>query len=107
MVALSKAIFDRAAKNINRVLGDSFTYTRVSSGDETPNMMITINRNKKVNDEFGNLIGYRVEASILKADLTERPTPRDTFINADGSKWRVGEVTIENASKWYIDVQEV
>ncbi|AUR84394.1 hypothetical protein NVP1055O_18 [Vibrio phage 1.055.O._10N.286.55.E9] len=107
MASIAKAAFDRAAKNINRVLGDSFTYTRYSDDSETPDIMITINRNKKVNDNFGNLIGYRNEASILKADLTDRPDPRDTFVNADGQRWRVGEVTIENISKWYVDVQEV
>ena len=106
MVALSKAIFDRVAKDVNSILGDSFTYERYENGALTPDIKITVNRNKKVNDNFGNLIGYRNEGSILKSDLPDRPRPRDTFFN-DGVKWRVGEVTIENSSKWYVDIQEV
>lgn len=106
MVALSKAIFDRVAKDVNRILGDSFTYSRFADGAETIGIQITVNRNKKVNDQFGNLIGYRNEASILKSDIPDRPKPRDTFFN-DDVKWRVGEVTIENSSKWYVDIQEV
>lgn len=106
MVALSKAIFDRVARDVNNILGDSFTYSRFADGAESFDLKITVNRNKKVNDQFGNIIGYRNEASILKSDLPTRPQPRDTFFN-DGIKWRVGEVTIENVSKWYVDIQEV
>ncbi|AUS02259.1 hypothetical protein NVP2096O_24 [Vibrio phage 2.096.O._10N.286.48.B5] len=106
MASLAKAIFDRAAKDVNRILGDSFTYINYADSSEIERVMITVNRNKKVVDTFGNLIGYRVEASILKSEVPNRPQPRDTF--TDGSvTWRVGEVTIENLSKWYIDVQEI
>ncbi|AHK11745.1 hypothetical protein S144_31 [Shewanella sp. phage 1/44] len=107
MASIAKAAFDRAAKSINSILGDSFTYWRKVDEVTTPNIMVTINRNKKVNDAFGNLIGYRNEASILKSDLTDTPAPYDIITDAAGTKWRIGEVTIENVSKWYVDVQEV
>ena len=106
MGVLSKTIFDRVAKDVNKILGDSVTYSRFKDGFETPNINITVNRNKKVNDQFGNLIGYRNEASILKSDLPDRPQPRDTFTDGNVT-WRVGEVTIENVSKWYVDIAEV
>lgn len=107
MASIAKAAFDRAAKSINDILGDSFNYWRKATDAVTPNLMITINRNKKVNDAFGNLLGYRNEASILKSDLSESPDPYDTITSLDGTVWRIGEITIENQSKWYVDVQEI
>jgi len=107
MASIAQGVFERAAKNINRVLGDSFTYSRKADGVTTPDVMITINRNKKVNDAFGNLVAYRNEASIVKTDLTTSPAPYDTFSNADGQVWRVGDITQENTAKWYIDVVEL
>ena len=59
-----------------------------------------------MNDSYGMLAGYRVEASILKSDVTNTSVG-DNFTDDDGDEWRVNLMTKETASKWYVDISRM
>lgn len=90
---------------VNATLGNSYTYNR-EDGTIIENVNIIINRNNPVTDELNNLIGYETIASIEKSVITERPDSRDNFTDADGKIFRIGQVTQETTSKWYVNIRE-
>lgn len=92
----------RASKVINRTLGASCTYEH-RNGDITPDINVIIDKNKKVTDDFGSLIAYRVEASFLKEDIPE-PRNQDLIHDSEGLQWELTERTEETSAKWYYTV---
>ena len=89
---------------VNDLLGDVCVYTRKSDGSTTDDVMVIITRGKIVTDEFKNVIGYRDEANFTKSQIPFKPQQYDIITEANGNEWRVGEITKETSSKWYVDV---
>lgn len=107
MAPLSKSIFNLAARHVNRVLGDTFIYHRHADNTEVPNLKITINRNKKIFNDIGTLVGFSIEGSIIRTDLGDiEPRQRDYFYN-DNERWQVAGLTQLNVAKWYVEIESI
>lgn len=73
----------------------------------TTDVLVIINKNKKVTDEFKQIVGFRNEANFLKSDYPHKPDAGD-IINCDnGETWRITGITLDTNSKWYVEVTEV
>lgn len=90
----------------NEVMGVSCLYTNRRTNAVIESVMVVINKNKKVTDEFKNLVGYRNEANVLKSQVPGRPNIGDTVTDPDGVTWILGELTLDTETKWYIDVRK-
>lgn len=90
------------SKIVNSLLGSLCTYEH-QSGDITPDIYITVDRNKAVSDDFNNLVGYRVEATILRSDVI-RINNGEQFTDDKGVLWEVTEVIKETSNKWYVSI---
>lgn len=91
----------------NDVMGVPCSFLRPDDHTVTENVMVIIDKNKKVTDEFKMLVGFRNEANFLKSQHPHRPEPGDIITAEGGIEWRVGDVTTETSVKWYVDVREV
>lgn len=94
------------SKAVNSVLGHTCVY-RLSNGNTIPDANITINKNNPVRDEFKNLLGYEITASILKEDLPQKPSTLDYITDDEGREYKVGSLREETESKWYVSLVEV
>lgn len=92
----------RAANVVNNTLGSLCSYEH-DTGDVTPNVHITIDQNKPVKDDFNALIGYRVEASILKEEIPE-VNNRETFTDDEDRVWEITQILRETSAKWYVSI---
>lgn len=100
MTSLLKQYGKDASRAINTVLGESCTYKQNQTGDEFPDLMIKITEGKEIRDEFHSVIGFRIEASILKEDLDFEPQQYDLITTSDGRRYRVQQLVGENSNKW-------
>lgn len=91
----------------NQLLGVPCTYERAYDNEITENVLVIVERNKPVTDEFKNLIGYRVEANMLKSQVPTRPNDGDKITDDTGNEYRVSHVTKDTSTKWYVDVREI
>jgi hypothetical protein len=94
-----------ASEVVNAVLGACCVYKRFG-GDTVKNIHIVIDKNQAIKNEFGVLAGYRVEASILKAEIAKIKTG-DVFIDETPETWRVNQLMRETEGKWYVDVVKI
>lgn len=92
-------MLEEMAALTNETLGEQCTYTFRDGGSVSTH--ITIDRNNKVTNDFGVLVGYQVSASLLKRDVPEFETG-DTFVDPDGTTWRVEALERETTAKWYV-----
>ena len=90
---------------VNSILGDRCDY-RHKDGSFTYDIMITINHNKEVKGDFGILAGYNIEATILKSDI-EKISVDESFIDENGSEWRIVQIAKSTTSKWYVDLMDI
>jgi hypothetical protein len=90
----------------NEVIGVPCSFLRPDDHMVTDDVMVILNKNKKVTDEFKMIVGFRNEANFLKSQHPHRPEPGDIITFPGGVEWRIGDVTTENAVKWYVDVRE-
>ena len=93
------------SKTVNEVLGTLCAYTHKDTS-VTADVYITIDRNKAVKDDFQTLVGYRVEASILKSDIPVINN-METFLDEHGVTWRINQITKETGAKFYVDIIEM
>lgn len=91
----------------NMLLGVPCTYERAYDNEITEQVLVIVDRNKPVTDDFKNLIGYRVEANFLKSQVPTRPADGDIIIDDTGIEYRVSHVTKDTQTKWYVDVREI
>ena len=104
-----RSIFSELAQALsvtNEVMGVPCSFMRPDDNSVIDNVLVIINRNKKVTDEFKMIVGFRSEANFLKSQHPRRPEPGDIITADGGVEWRVGDVTTENDVKWYVDVRE-
>lgn len=90
----------------NEVMGVPCSFMRPDDHTTIDNVMVIINKNKKVTDEFKMIVGFRNEANFLKSEHPHRPEPGDIITFPGGVEWRIGDVTTETEIKWYVDVRE-
>lgn len=95
-----------ASRVVNATLGDIHSYTNHQTGTITPELNIKVTKTKMVRDEFGLLVGVRMEASILKSEYPDRPRGYDEIHAGDGSIYIVGDVIRETSSKWTVVVMQ-
>ena len=95
-----------ASRVVNEALGVPCLYRNPDGKVLCKTASITINKNIVMNDSYGMLAGYRVEASILKSDVTSTSVG-DNFTDDDGDEWRVNLMTKETTSKWYVDISRI
>lgn len=91
----------------NEVMGSPCLFTRPDDHTVVENVMVIINKNKKVTDEFKMIVGFRNEANFLKSEHPRRPEPGDVITDENGVEWRIGDVTTETQVKWYVDIREM
>lgn len=91
----------------NEVMGVSCVFLRPDDNSTIENVMVIIDRNKKVTDEFKMIVGFRNEANFLKSQHARRPEPGDIITAEDGVEWYVIDVTTENDIKWYVEIRLV
>ena len=105
MASIFAEIAQEALAVTNDVMGVPCVYGRDSDNSAVDNVMVIINKNKKVTDEFKTFVGYRNEANFLKSQYPHQPEDGDIITEPNGTEWRVGVVTIETDTKWYVDVR--
>lgn len=94
------------ASTVNSVLGDTCKYTR-SDGEVVAEVtQVSFDKNNKVTNDFGVLVGYNVLASVLISDVPEFKNG-DLIIESDGTTWRVDMLSKETTAKWYFQVVRV
>ena len=92
-----------ASEIVNSVLGALCLYRRSNGSVVCKTANIIVNKNVPVNNDYGVLAGYRVEASILKAEVP-KIIIGDQFTDDENDTWRVTLMMKETTSKWYVDV---
>ncbi|ANP79306.1 hypothetical protein A134_23110 [Vibrio crassostreae 9CS106] len=104
-MSLVSDILEAAGAASQELLGESCLYT--DRDGATREINVDINRSKEVNNEFGILAGYSIEAIFLISDVPLLAID-DTFIEvATGEKFRVSFVGKETKLKYYCDVVQV
>lgn len=104
-MSLMRDLMTDASNVVNTTLGVLCYYEQVTG--DILDAHIVIDKNKPVKDDFNLIIGYRVEASILKSEV---PTIKNNEYFTDsetGQRYRVSQVTKESLAKWYVDIIEV
>lgn len=94
-----------ASETVNSVLGAVCIYRRLN-GDSRKNTHIVIDKNQVIKNDFGVIAGYRVEASILKSEISSIRMG-DTFIDDESNTWKINQLMRETSAKWYVDVMQV
>ena len=93
-----------ASEVVNTTLGVSCVYKRFG-GDRLKGIDIIIDKNQIIKNDFGVIAGYRVEASILKSQISTVMVG-DEFI-ADDETWRITGLSKEAQTKWYVDIVKI
>lgn len=105
MPSLFARMVGDAFATVNEVLGVPCVFFRANNNQVVEKVNVIVNKNKKVTNEFKNVLGYRSEANFLKSQFPYDPRPGDTFTDPDGVTWRVNEITLDTNLKWYVDVR--
>jgi len=92
-----------ASKAVNSVLGAYCLYQREYDGRVFKDVSVIFDKNKPVTNEFNVLVSYRVEASILKEQISLTRVG-DIIVDDVGSSWRITSLMKETRAKWYVDV---
>lgn len=100
-----KHLIKTASSIVNTVLGEVYNYEH-HTGDFTNDVNVIIDRNKAVMDDHNLIIGYRVEASLLKSEIPKIHN-QEYILDADGTRWEITQVTKETSAKWYVDIIEI
>lgn len=100
-----KHLLKSASNLVNSILGVVCIYEH-RSGDFTPDVHITIDRNKLVKDDNGFIAGYGVEATILISQIP-RIYDGEKFTDDENNIWKIVQLTRQTSSKWYVDIVEV
>ena len=88
----------------NELMGVVSSIEQTLTGQVFDDVMVIINKNKKVTDEFNSIVGFRNEANFLKSQYVPSPRPGDMITTADGEQWRVNGITSDTTIKWYVEV---
>lgn len=107
MASIFAQIAAQALSYTNELMGVPCLFTRPDDHTVVEDVMVIINKNKKVTDEFKMVVGFRNEANFLKSQHPRRPYGGDVITTPDGVEWRIGDVTTETETKWYVDVREL
>lgn len=99
-----KSLLHSSSKIVNSVLGEECDY-EYSDGSFNLGIMITINHNKEVREDFGILAGYNIEATILKSDV-EEVSIDEKITDESGTTYIIVQVVKSTKSKWYVTVVE-
>lgn len=102
---LIQEVMQKASRVVNVTLGARCMY-RPSKGSVIEDCNIIINKNLPITGDYGVLAGYRVEASILKEEVS-KVSVNDHILDAAGDTWRITMMTKETLSKWYVDVVQI
>lgn len=93
-----RALLKETLSVVNATLGVPCAY----SGKSEP-VNIFINKNNEVKDTHGMLVGFNIEAKIDKADVPDLRI-HDTFIDDEGTKYRIDFVSKETHVSFYVNV---
>jgi len=90
---------------VNSILGAPCVYKRFN-GDTVKNIHIVVDKNQPIQNEYGVLAGYRVQASILKTEIPKVITG-DEFTDDCNETWRINQLVKDTQAKWYVDVVKI
>lgn len=95
-----------ASRAVSEVLGESCIYLKESTQQTYSNLLIKITKGKELKDELGAVYGVRIEASIIKSDLSFRPEQYDKITDSSGDAFIIDQIVSETSNKWYCSVSE-